>query len=167
MRKVVKTLVVLLFAIAVLRSVVGTGGNLRLSSVLSKVREKGNFYTFDDVWLDVQALRFSVDSLSNSLKASAGSEYVTYEVVRSPGRYVSAYDLIYRTDGTVYATVFSRTYTKPSTGNVLEWIMYIGNFLNYVGNVFRWIGFIIFDTLKSFVQLLYRLFYFAYYLIFT
>lgn len=167
MKKTFRTIIIVLFVLGFIRMINGAG-DLNLQSTIEKVRRNGNFFNFDEIYLDIQYTKFNMESLRNCLSAENGEQYRTYNIIPyRPGPIPGGSIEITNKEDEVIAYAVQRTEKKPDTSDLTETIKYIGNFLKYIGRAIMYIGKAIVDTMVLIVRTAYGIVQLGYYLVFT
>ena len=165
--KILKFIIIFFMAVALFRFVLGNGSELSIYKSLKATEAHGNFYDYDKIFVDIQLVKYSSQSLVNGLKANNGATYIYYEIDGIGSGTLETYEIINKS-GEVVHTVVSKTDVKGFTGgDIWDTLASIGPFFQYIGDTLKYFGFVLFDVRLSVIQALFDIFTFLYYLLFT
>lgn len=164
--KFLKLVLIFFLGIALFRVVLGNGGDLSIYKSLKATELHGGFYDYDKIFVDIQLVKYSTQSLVNGLKAENGGTYLYY-IVDSADPVGDTYDIINKSGQVVHVISTATTNKGFTGGDVWETLASIGPFFNYIGDTLKYLGLVLFDVLLSVVQALFDIFTFLYYLLFT
>lgn len=161
-------LMLICFTIALVRYIaIGSENQFSIRKALNEVEEHGNFFEYNDFWIDAQKVKWSFTSLTNALKAQNGESYTEWTWhTFSGGGYPGGSETVIDKEGKTIGYFAPSTQTKPTYNNVMEWIEYIGNFISYIGRFLVAIGEILVDTFLCVINAIFTASYLLYYICF-